>query len=220
MNSNRSRLEEFKIRFYLWAKDTFQQEVRAGYPLISQVLSVHAERFLRFTRSLSLADQELLASGLTKRFHRLALEKCEETISHREQELTANLLNADFAYDEVSKGWRRSDMRKALDPVVHGVFGVERCGWGMGECDFLINVGNWQVRTFLDTQTFTAKFTYFHQLIYLGEEMEPATSILTWYGICGGGTSWDMAKSPAAVVPGFTAASKKLLDALSQLSPD
>jgi hypothetical protein len=220
MNKQWSSKDLFKIKFYRWAHSDFQREVENGYPLIRQVLSLHMEHFLQLAESLSISDQRMLASGLTKRFHEVAVEKCQDGIQPRERELVQVLLESDFHLRDRQKKWHRGEMRSLLAPVLDHVYGVKNCEWGMGECDFQVQVGNWRVRTFLDTQSFGTKFSYFHTLHYLGEEMEPMTSVLNWLGICGGGSSWDAAETPAQVIPGFTAASKKLLEALRALDPD
>jgi hypothetical protein len=220
MTDDRNRVDLFKVKFYRWAHTQFEREVQSGYPLIRQVLSIHVDSFLRLAKGVSVPEQLVLASGLTKRFHLDAVQQLGDLIQPQEQELVHALLNSDFRIRERPKTWSRAEMRNLLGTVARQVYGVENCEWGRGECDFTIHIGDWQVRTFLDTHTFAAKFTYSHALSYAGQEMEPMTSVLNWFGICGGGSSWDAAETPSQVIPGFMAASKLLLDALPLLSPD
>jgi hypothetical protein len=220
MTDQGNRKAVFGIKFYQWAHARFQGEVQDGYPLIRQVLSMHVERFLRLADGLSISDQRTLASGLTKRFHQVAVQQVGESMQPAEQKLVEAFLNSDFRIRERPKKWSRGEMRQLLGGAVQQLYGVANCDWGMGECDFKIQIGKWHVRTFLDTHTFTAKFTYSHMLSYAQEEMEPMTSVLNWFGICGGGSSWDAAETPSEVIPGFAASSQVLLDALPVLSPD
>ena len=78
---------EFRIRYYLWATAEFEREIEESLPGFSSFTHGTVTQTAQFMRRLEKPKQRVLAGGLLKRFHPVAVDALGEVCAKEEEKL-------------------------------------------------------------------------------------------------------------------------------------
>lgn len=206
-------LDEVAIRYYQWAKDDFQREIREDYPLLRQIKHSYLQfRQLPILQSLKSEKQQLLVSALLKRFHRRAVLLLEESILPLEQamldwydEKRREIPSIEFPYrelelvGEIPYKVNRKKFRARLQPILLPILGAKPEKWDGGVWRYEQVFGDLSLYTFIDTGGQYHQLTYEHLIGPKGRPelaAYPAVgirciSVLGWLGLSSQ-TMWNM----------------------------
>jgi hypothetical protein len=230
-------VDEFRVRYYRWARDDARRELGEAWPLLRGVKSTLVIRALARLASLPADRRPLVVTALVKRFHRRAVELTGDTWDADEETIARDHVEAMRILQPEEEGYRQAllhapgrlridrvgflaSVRRELAPVLgDGAAFASKHDWR-----YETPIGPWTLVTLVDVGG------RYHQLSYsqtirarhprpLAEHL----SICAWLGL-GGQTAWDQiteAETPGAaqalarICAHFLEAAPPLLDGLS-----
>ena len=189
---------EFAARYYLWAREEARLEVERGFPLLKRIDTSSCHRFFQRMSQLSLADRQIFAALLVKRFHQHAMKLFGENLSADEvAEIKRYTDGGCHQFDQVeeifvqrqldgdpNKKLNRKHFRKLLKGCLITTLGQEDAWGGDGTWRYNNTIENLRVETYLDTGGQFDQLCYSHRIIFSGyQTLVELTSVLFWLGI-------------------------------------
>jgi hypothetical protein len=207
MNYQKAR-EEFAVRYYHWALEDAQREVREGFPFLKAIKDETSFRFLEIMETFQPKDQVLFALVLVKRAHPTAIEILGEYQTTEEKALINSYLNLmrvpAHAVLEIQQQiqlgnaqWANTRTLTAnLKKELSNVFDTSPEKFPGQSWWYKTPIGGWRVRTMVGIGKFGHNILHYHHRLDVVNEMEWGgwISLLSWLGI--GLTQWDLLTEP------------------------
>lgn len=197
---------EFLLRFYRWALNDAEREIKKKFPFISRSKSALCLSFLEYMETLSVSERLPLGTALVKRTHSVGLALAKHALTQDEASLYARFLERDKrvmpglpvpVYDllssraekerrtlpndllKIDRRKLRSSLAEKLDPP----FGRPE-KWPGSVWRYSTSIDGWLFDTYIDMGGKSRQVGYHHTLS--AAEHVPSSeniSILTWLGI-------------------------------------
>lgn len=212
-------LDKVAIRYYQWAQDDFQREIREGFTFLQRIKDRYISfRVLPIMKSLNSLEQQTLASALLKHFHPRAVRLLDEGFTSEEQamfdwysEVRRAIPSEELQHRELEVAGKihykvdrkvfRQQLKESLEPIL----GTNVEYWGRSEWNYQTKVGKLNLMTFVDIGGDYHQLTYGHCLDYEHDITDAErliftnppnrafgyTSMLAWLGLSSE-TTWDM----------------------------
>jgi hypothetical protein len=198
MTSDMTLQDRFAVRYYRWALRDFYSEIAGGFPRIRKVTGLNAWHLLNFMDRLQPGEQQVLATGLVKRWNPLAVALTEEPPNVIELEAVEAFLGwargemmpqeRETARQRAAGNWRpatRREIRSAVAAEMTPAIGSRQKG-GSGEVTYVRKLAGVELYTTIDTGARTFALDYAHLIVSNGRRFWPEQiSILSWLGVAG-----------------------------------
>jgi hypothetical protein len=199
--------DEFAVRYYRWALEDSQREVKEGFPFLHRIKGTASLRLLAAMESLQQEEQTHFSVALVKRFHLRALKLLNEHLTAEENELCRDYVSsilipipeeqeierrikAGTFHLRVNRKNLATLIKKELEPVLGNPSEI----WGPREWWYMTSFGSWNVRTNVHmSEGHFYQLNYHHSIHPVDSmyELENWMSVLSWLGITSM-TNWDL----------------------------